>query len=155
MAEIEVRQRTTHQVGIGVIADGGRKYVNCTFSVGGKDYSVHGPASGHPAHPPMRLSVSNQDDVVWSSAHRFRIDFKDPRPDDLFFRPLPWKSVKGLDDVHRVHSGALDPKSLPALRKAKRTIEFIAMKLVDDTDDVSEIEDEDVTRLDPHFIVEP
>jgi len=148
MASKKISDRVTHQLTIGVRDNGKQKFVECTYPDGS---SIAGPDAENQPHPGLYLSVTDQDDIVWSSSHPFWVDVPGS-PTGLFFRPLPWKSVKGRDKLHRVHSGAMNPQASGFLPKAGLELKFIVQKRKDDHGDEF---DPDVTLLDPHIIIEP
>jgi len=150
MTMTKVRERVTHQLGIGVTVDSKtkHKYVHCAYPDGELFF---GPDSETRHHPGTHLSVSMQDDIVWTSDHPFKIELK-PELDAtaLFLRWLPWIAVKGAHDgLYRVHSGALDPRALHFLKERKR-LKFTATMLL-----ASGEVDLKVDPLDPHIIIEP
>ena len=118
-----VRERVTHHLDLGETEDSKTKvkYVHCTYP-GGITVSELKMNMVPGQHPDTRISVSMQDDIIWTSDKPFSIDLT-PREmaERLFFRnKFPWNSVESdIDKKHRVHSGALDPSALPKVREAQ------------------------------------
>jgi len=151
MTMTKVRERVTHQLGIGVTVDSkSKKHVHCAYPDG---EIVFGPDAETMHHPVIHLSVSMQDDIVWTSDHPFKIDLE-PELDAtaLFLRWLPWIAVKGEHDgLYRVHSGALDKRVLNFFKvKKQRKLKFTATILL-----ASGANDLRFEPLDPHIIIEP
>ena len=154
MASKRISDRVEHRLTIGMaeLADGAgggkRKHLDCTYPDG---HRIVGPDAERQPHPPLYLSVSDQDDVIWSSEHPIWVDIP-AAPDGLFYRPLPWRSVRGRDGLHRVHSGSLNWMAGQFLPKNGLELKFVVKKRKDDQSDAL---DPDVGSLDPHIIVEP
>jgi hypothetical protein len=166
-----VRERVTHHLELGETEDSktGRKYVECTYPpdhANPRSVKISELNEATKKHPEIHLSISMQDDILWTSDKPFSIDLKDvvrvknsPNPRcqaaQLFFRnAFPWYSVESqYDHKHRVHSGALNPDALPMLVAAKGDrieLKFTATQL-----DSSGEESKKVKKLDPHVIIDP
>jgi len=155
MTTTKVRDRVTHHLDLGVTEDVGTKakHVHCVYP---NKQKVYGPKAESMSHPATVLSVSMQDDIVWTSDQPFRIDLKPGKEArQLFFRPLPWYSIESaLNGSHRVHSGAMDPDALPLVKAAKGA--QIELKFtVTPLDSTEGPQKKGVGVLDPHVIVEP
>jgi hypothetical protein len=152
MASKKISERVSHELTIGMIqlgsADGRRQHVSCTYPDGSL---IAGPDPEAQPHPALRVSASDQDDIIWSSRLPFWVDFEGA-PTGIFFRPLPWKSVRGRDGLHRVHSGPVNPQATSFVKKDGLELKFIVRKRKHEESDE---EDPDVCALDPHIIVEP
>jgi len=161
-----VRDRVTHHLELGETEDSKTKvkYVHCTYPNGAKISELNKTTV---RHPDTRLSISMQDDIVWTSDKPFSIDWKSNNPsstdlppraeaEKLFFRnTFPWNSVKSeYDHKHRVHSGALDPSAQKTVEDAKGRcilLKFTATRLVS----TNGPRNNGVKVLDPHVIVDP
>ena len=153
----EVRVRETHQLDIGVTVEGSLTHVHCIYpgstKLGTKPVKVFGKTPVQ--HPATHLSVSLQEDIIWTSHQPFKIDLKDEKVAKfLFFRPLPWYSIDDNAGSHRVHSGALDPGALPLVQVA--TNQQIELKFtVTQLESTNGPRKKGVEILDPHIIIEP
>ena len=85
-----------------------------------KDFDLDPFFDHHPDHDPVKLSVSEQDQVTYYAKKAFTVtEFKVRKRADLrpqaqqpgtppanpFDRPLPWEAHKGSGDLWRVSSG--------------------------------------------------
>ena len=151
-----VRDRITHHLDLGETEDKKSKvkYVHCTYP---GDITVSELNMKTVKHAEIRISVTMQDDIIWTSDKPFSIDLT-PREkaEELFFRnKFPWNSVESLiDHKHRVHSGALNPSAQQEVEKAKGRfilLKFTATQLVSPNGPSND----GVKDLDPHVIVDP
>ena len=151
-----VRERVTHHLKLGETEDSKTKvkYVHCTYPDGIKVSELNMKTV---KHAEIRISVTMQDDIIWTSDKPFSIDLT-PREkaEELFFRnKFPWNSVESLiDHKHRVHSGALDPSAQKTVEDAKGRcilLKFTATRLVS----TNGPRNNGVKVLDPHVIVDP
>ncbi len=153
------RDRITHRLDLGESEDPKTKlkYVHCTYPGATIKVSELNMNMKTGDHPDTRISISMQDDIIWTSDKPFSIDLE---PRDmaaiLFFRnKFPWNSVESrIDHKHRVHSGALDPSALPKVDKEEGhcvPLKFTATQLVSPNGP----RHNGVKSLDPHVIVDP
>jgi hypothetical protein len=151
-----VRGRVTHHLDLGETEDPKTrvKHVHCTYP-GEITVSELNMETGQ--HPDTHLSISLQEDIIWTSAKPFSIDLQ-PRDEAerVFFRKtFPWNSVESpIDHKQRVHSGALDPSALPTVLAAKGQhiqLKFMATQLVSPNGP----RNDGVKILVPHVIVDP
>jgi hypothetical protein len=102
-------------------------------------------------HPELRISVGDQDAIVWESDRPFTVRLPGA-PDKLFYRPLPWHSTRGQDGIHRVHSGPVHSGALEYVTPQGMATKFeVAMRANESRDDPDPM----VEELDPHIIIEP
>ena len=148
MASKHVSEQVTHELTVGLTTVGHETYVTCAYSNGER---VHGPNPHSMPHPELRVSIGDQDALLWTSRFPFAVEVQDA-PAGLFFRPQPWISVQGRDQLHRVHSGPLNPSGREFIAKAGLPLKFSIVKL---TSTAPPTADSSAQPLDPHFIAEP
>ena len=126
------------------------KWVGCTYHNGAQ---IHGsnPAL-HGKHPPIVISVKDQDEIVWVGTQPFEIRLKlsagETGPTEApFYRTGPWRASLGNDGTWRVASGPAMPHPLLL---SSTEYKFSAAVLGDDGKPLP-----DCDPLDPHIILEP
>ena len=120
--------------------------VFCTYHNGKR---IHGKNHGN--HPPVVLSASDQDEVLWIGEVPFRIDFERISGTGLVPTPFyrdSWNASKGHDGMFRIASG---PPRAIAKNLGQSEYKFTVTRQVSEggPDDPSS------EPLDPHIIVEP
>lgn len=126
------------------------KWVGCTYHNGDQ---IHGSNEAlHGKHPPVVVSVKDQDEVVWISSQPFEIRMKlsegEMGPTEApFYRPMPWKAIQGNDGTWRVSSGPAKPHPL---LQSSTEYKFAAHALDGNGNPLT-----DVDPLDPHIVIDP
>jgi hypothetical protein len=102
-------------------------------------------------HPATRLSFSGQNTVLWIARYPFTVEILAKLPDRLFDRMPSWHSVQGLDGLHRVQTGPLNPEKSSFIDPGTAIKYSIHKRL----DAGANTPDPQCESLDPHIIVEP
>lgn len=133
----------------------------CTYPNGHRSHGS-GP---HGNHPPVILTVRNQDEILWTGDVNFKVtlEFRGyvrTRADEVLRRPIPSRlrslvspfyrttfvASKGSDGKYRVASGPLDKGKVTRRAEYKFTVTRLTS---------AGVVDQKSERLDPHIVVEP
>jgi hypothetical protein len=118
------------------VVDRGKKFVEMEYVDDDGHVHKHRGKGPHPKHDPIKVSILQQESVIWESADGpFVVHFKDEPP---FWRSFPAKSTLGEDGVHRVSSGPCRTDE----KGKKREVHFLVR---------FEGEHGDAEELDPHL----
>lgn len=137
------------------------RMIVCTYPNGHRSHGK-GP---HGNHPPVILTVRNQDEIVWTGPVNFKVTLEfngylRTRADQVLRRPkssrlksLPspfyrttFLASKGSDGVYRVASGPVNKEKVSRRAEYKFTVTRLTS---------AGVVDQNSEPLDPHIVVEP